>query len=95
MPDKRNVKCHLCGSLFKIEAPADDCDTIVTLYYCKNCSEQKVDITCRKCGRVFQELPIKENEVERIESLCEECSKIITDIMFDPKKTDSKPQSDK
>ena len=98
MPDKRKVKCHLCGDLFDVEeiraVPTDKCGGILTLYYCEKCSEQKVDIQCRKCGKIFQELPIKGNEAERIDSLCEECSKKITGIMFDPKQAGSKRQKD-
>jgi len=98
MPDKRKVRCHLCDNLFDVEeiiaVPTDKCDGIVTLYYCEKCSEQKVDILCRKCGKVFQELPIKGNEAERIDSLCESCSKMITDIMFDPKQAGSRRQKD-
>ena len=94
MPEKRKVKCYLCGNLFNIEAPANESDVIATLYYCEKCSEQKVDILCGKCGKIFQELPIKGNEAERIDSLCEECSKKITGIMFDPKQAGSKRQKD-
>ena len=94
MPEKRKVKCYLCGNLFNIEAPTNERDVIATLYYCEKCSEQKVDIRCGNCGKIFQELPIKENETERIASLCEECSRMIADIVLNPKQAGSKRQKD-
>jgi hypothetical protein len=82
MPNRNKVACHLCGDLFDVEestaTKTDDCTEIPTLYYCRRCSEQKLDLTCSNCGKIFQRLPVREERPD-IRHLCEECSDAILD----------------
>lgn len=92
MPDKYQVECYLCGCLFAVpEMPlaADgDCTAIATLYYCEKCSEQKINVTCGNCGKIFQELPIKEKtDAAETGYLCRACAeKMIADFIVEGKK---------
>ncbi|MBA4395897.1 MAG: hypothetical protein C0394_00685 [Syntrophus sp. (in: bacteria)] len=92
MPDKYKVECYLCGSLFDVEEIPDaadgDCKAIETLYYCEMCSEQKINVKCSNCGKIFQELPLKEKtDTLDMGCFCEACSeKIIADFIVRGKK---------
>lgn len=91
---KEAVKCHLCGKVIEgLFAEPSDGD-IEILYYCEECSEKTIEVRCGQCGKIFQEMPVKEeadDEDVEIEYLCEQCSKRkfrlidINNMEYDPK----------